>query len=187
MRMYYFVCLVCFCHCLVTRYVRVCVCFHSSCLTGALGAWEDLCPFAGLLTAGLACFPSLSLGASLSALYSGRLWRERLMDNENGRKGETSREGEEKKGREEANCPSAHFLLMDKANSRRQCCRQIWIFFITWTHALICWGWQRQKHGYFFFYSGLLPSILRFFFLWKQAWFGHYLSGFQGKCWLVSI
>lgn len=90
------------------------------------------------------------------------------------RKGKDIERGRGEKRTRGGQLPSAHFLLMDKANSRRQCCRQIWIFFITWTHALICWGWQRQKHGYFFFYSGLLPSILLFFF-------------YRSKCDLVIV
>lgn len=70
-------------------------------------------------------------------------------------KGRDIERGRREKRMRGGQLPSAHFLLMDKANSRRQCCRQIWIFFITRIHTLICWGWQRQKHKYFFFYCGL--------------------------------
>lgn len=164
----------------------VCVCFHSSCLTGALGAWEDLCPFAGLLTAGLACFPSLSLGASLSALYSGRLWRERLMDNEDGRKGETLREGEEKKDEKR---PTAICSFPFNGQSKQQetvlRTNLDFLYYMNTRSNLLRLTKAETWLLFLLFRSFSLHSSV--LFLWKQVWFGHYLSGFQAKCWLVSI
>lgn len=74
---------------------------------------------------------------------------------------------------------------MDKANSRRQCCRQIWIFFITRTHTLICWGWQRQKHSYFLFHSGLLLSFLLFFFHVNKVIWSLCLAFRQNVSWFL--
>lgn len=100
-------------------------------------------------------------------------------------KGRYIEKGRREKRMRGGQLPSAHFLLMDKANSRRQCCRQIWIFFITRTHTLICWGWQRQKHIYFFFHSGLLLSFLLFFFHVNKVIWSLCLAFRQNVSWFL--
>ncbi len=137
MRMYCFVCLVCFCHCLVTRYVWVCVLSlklldrGTGCLRGLMSLRWTSDSWIGLFSLPLpGGFAVSSILRQIAKKEINGQWEwQKGRDIERGRRLKRTRGGQ---------LPSAHFLLMDKANSRRQCCRQIWIFFITWTHALIC-------------------------------------------------